>query len=380
MDGPQTDPAAAASSGPPPGSLEWLAEQDPAAPATVHAPAGELRTRAEHDAAATALAHGLHVEHGIAAGDHVAVALPPCPALVVLPYALAKLGAAPLLLDPADPAAAAELTRRAGAKLLVAPAPALAASAPDGRLTPAALEALERRHHGQGPLPSTGHPPVDTLTATGDGRLLRRVRTAERIARLAAPFGDLLRRVAVRPGSVVLLGPGAHRPEPQFWAGVGLVTGGSVVCEPRPGAEQLLATLSGHGVGAAVLDLPTLRALVALPEAVTAEADLTGLERIILDGERAPDHALVAACDDLFGDDVLHRVAATPHTGAYAHADAAALAADPEALTLLDGVTQNADGTAITSPLTADGALGGPAERGGWPPPPAWTGAPVPLT
>ncbi|WP_354697793.1 hypothetical protein DSM112329_03437 [Paraconexibacter sp. AEG42_29] len=390
---PDTPPAG--DPGPKPGSLEWLADQDPEQGATVEASSGACTSRAEHDALASGLARGLSATHGVTAGDRVAIALPPGPDLLRTQYALAKLGAAPLLLSPhAASSAGRRLAAIAGAAILIADGPATTDRSTDGdsdggrlRVVPRSALAVFAERHADGPrLLSGAHPPVDgvQVAAAGDtggpGRVLVRVRTPDRIALLARPFADLLRRVALAPGATHLLGRRGHAPEPQFWASVALVTGGVVVTEPAADAATLLAALAEHQVGSTVMDLATLRAITTLPDAVTEGADLTALQRIILDGP-APDAALVTACADLFGDDVLHRVAATPQTGPYAHAGAEDLAADPAALTPLDGVTLTrspAGDVHVTSPLAADGALGGPAERGDWPAPPAWTGEPVP--
>ncbi|MCW2997558.1 MAG: hypothetical protein JWN65_1107, partial [Solirubrobacterales bacterium] len=106
---------------PRPGSLEWLADQHGDAPAIVDAADGRILTRAEHDAHATALAHGLTAEHGVTSQTRVAVTLASGPDLLVVLYALAKLGAAPVLLPPAAPTGdALALARTAGCALLIA--------------------------------------------------------------------------------------------------------------------------------------------------------------------------------------------------------------------------------------------------------------------
>ncbi|MCW2957698.1 MAG: hypothetical protein JWP18_501, partial [Solirubrobacterales bacterium] len=195
---------------------------------------------------------------------------------------------------------------------------------------------------------------------------------------------DLLRRVGL-PRGVHLLAPGGHAPEPQFWAGVALVTGSSVVtlagdAHGHTAAGALLQALQTHAVTSTVLDATQLRGLLALPGSVTDAADLTALGRVVVVGPL--DRPLVTAAADLLGEDVLHAVYATTQTGPVAHADTVALHDDPTgAGAPLDGVTVtvDADGALLVrSPLAADGALGDGVTRGPWPAPPAWRDAPVP--
>lgn len=380
-----------ASSGPRPGSLEWLAETDGDAPLAVDGQTGHAVSRAEHETRATALAHGLAAEHAVAAGDRVAVALPASPLLLEVLYALAKLGATGLLLAPGHPEP--QLTARtAGCRLLVGTAAARSDNRADGgpggpdMLPATACPGLRERHAGGPALLSGAAAPADGVQATDEAhpRLLLRTRSPQRRAALAVTFGDLLARVARPAGGVHLLGPAAHRSEVQFWTGVALVTGATVVTLSDPEPAALLRALGAHEVTSLVLGADELRALTALPPSLTDDADLTALVRIVADvgpGGRAPDCALVTACADLCGDDVLHAVYATPQTGPLAHAGADALVADPAALTALAGVTLLPNGAGrlhVRSPAAADGALGDPTARDGWPAPPAWLDVAVP--
>ncbi|MCW2996670.1 MAG: hypothetical protein JWN65_219, partial [Solirubrobacterales bacterium] len=252
-------------------------------------------------------------------------------------------------------------------------------------LPAAALAALGRRHGGGPPCLSGERPPADSVqcatTAGHPPRLVVRARSAERIARLAATVGDLLARVAMVPGAVHVLGPAAHHPEPQFWAGVALVTGGSVVTVAAGDAQALLRALTDHQATSVVLDAHQLRALTSLPAQLTDAADLTALQRVIACGGRL-DAPIVAACADLFGEDVLQAVYATPQTGPVAHARTSDLQSDPGcAGHPLAGVQVSVSDRGellVRSPLTADGALGDAVARGGWPPVPEWEDAPVP--
>lgn len=370
------------------GSLEWLADAQPDDPAVVDAPSGAHLSRREHDDAASALARGLAAEHGVVPGMRVAVRAVPGPELLLALYAIAKLGAAPVLLPSALPVLAASgLARTADAALLISDAAPAAAPAtgPMTALSTSALAGLRTRHAVGDRLLSGAHAPADNVQCTelgaGPPRLVVRARTTERIALLAPAVGDLLARVALPPGTSCLLGGSAsENAEAQFWASVALVTGGGVVTEPATDPASLLHALAGHEAGAAVLSPATLRAIVALPEALLEEADLTGLVRIIACG--APlDAALVEAAADLFGEDVLHAVHASAQTGPFAHADAAALHVDATQATPLVGVEVTADAVEqllVRSALTADGALGGPTDRGGWPLAPAWRKVAVP--
>ncbi len=372
-----------AGSGPRPGSLEWLALTQGDAVLAVDAGSGRSATRAEHEARATALAHGLAAEHGIASGDHVAVALPPSTLHLEVLYALAKLGAGPVLLATGHPAPEGP-ARIAGCRLIVGTAPTQASDPPV--LPATACPGLRERHATGGPLRSGAGDLADGIQATDapHPRLLLRTRSPARLAALAATFGDLLGRVGLPAGGVHLLGPAAHRSEAQFWAGVALVTGATVVTLADPAPAALLRALADHEVTSLVLDADELRALTALPPSVTDGADLLRLTRIVAavgPGVRTLDGAVVAALADLCGEDVLHAVYATPQTGPVAHAGALDLASDPVALTTLAGVEAGLDDAGrltVCSPATADGALGDPSARDGWPPAPAWQDAPVP--
>jgi acyl-coenzyme A synthetase/AMP-(fatty) acid ligase len=378
---------------PRPGSLEHLARSAPDAPAVIEARTGRTLTRRRHDEFADALAAGLHAEHGIDAATRVAVALPPGADLLTLLFALAKLGAAPLLLADAMPVPQARaLSAASGCALLVANTLPYRDGGPAGApavLTSAALDALAGRHADAPGRLSGEQPPADGLqVADGpDGpRVVVRARAPERLVRLAPVVGDLLARVDLPRGGTHLLAGDGHRPEPQFWAAVALVTGGAVVTLPGddPGAEHpgrvLLDALVDHAVTSTVLDVAQLRSLLDLPAAVTDTADLTALGRVVVD-DGPLDAGLVGAAADLFGDDVLHAVYATTQTGPVAHADATALAQDPTTSGHpLSGVTVTVeqDGLLVRSPLTADGALGDRPSRGDWPAPPTWQDAPVP--
>ncbi len=87
------------------------------------------------------------------------------------------------------------------------------------------------------------------------------------------------------------------------------------------------------------------------------------LRRVVVDGGPL-DAALVEAAADLFGEDVLHAVFATTQTGPVAHADAggARRPADGSGVPLAGVLVAVADDgeLLVRSPLTADGALGGP--------------------
>ncbi|MCW3041647.1 MAG: hypothetical protein JWM31_3552 [Solirubrobacterales bacterium] len=366
---------------PRPGSLEWLADAQGESLAVLDGATGRALTRAEHDAAANGLACGLHDEHGLDAGARVAVRLAPGGVALTVLYALAKLGAAPLLLSPETPREqAATLAATAGCALLITDGAPTTPRSPGGggvpELVASALSSLRDRH-ADGPRRLSGEQPAaDSVQATdpagGALRLVLRARDPERVARLAATVGDLLSRVALPPQGLHLLGPAADRPEPQFWAAVALVTGGTVLTPADPSPLGLLRALGEHAVTSAVLPLATLRQLVALPQDVREEADLLDLQRVITYGPASPDAALADACADLLGEDVLHHVSASTPTGPYAHA----AAAHPP--TPLAGVTLEDGGLRVRSPLNADGALGGPAERRGWPRPPAWRDMAVP--
>jgi acyl-coenzyme A synthetase/AMP-(fatty) acid ligase len=375
---------------PRPGSLEHLARGAPDGTAAVDARTGRTLTRREHDAAADALADGLADEHGIAAGARVAVALPGSLELLIALFALAKLGAAPVLLPPGlTSATAGRLALMAGSRLLITGGPPASVAPADDlqRLSAMALGALTGRHSGAPSRFSGEQLPADGVQLAGDPdhpRLVLRSRSAERIALLATSVGDLLARTDLPHGGVHLLAPGAHRAEPQFWAGVALVTGGAVATldARADDGHALLAALEEQAVTSTVLDGVQLRALLALPAAVTESADLTALGRVLVCGGEPLDAALVAAAADLLGEDVLQSVHATAQTGPVAHADTAALSADPFAAGRpLAGVTVTADDAGrlwVRSPLTADGALGDSVARGDWPAPPAWRDAPVP--
>jgi acyl-coenzyme A synthetase/AMP-(fatty) acid ligase len=367
------------------GSLEWLADQQGDALAILDAADGRRVSRAEHDAGADALARGLAAEHDIAPQVRVAVALSSGPGLLTVLYALAKLGAAPVLLAGVAPVGAILASARtAGCSLLISDG-VLHEAGPDGpKLLPAPALAALRERHAEGPRRLSGdQPPADSVqcTLTHPPRLVLRTRTPERIARLAATVGDLLARVALEPGGVHVLGPAAHDPETQFWAGVTLVTGGSVVTVASPEPQAMLHALAEHAATSVVLDAAQLRALTSLPAQLTDAADLTTLQRVIACGG-CLDAPLVAACADLFGEDVLQAVKATTQTGPFAHADTAALQDDPSSAGRpLAGVQVSVaddDELLVRSPLAADGALGDAVARGGWPSAPAWQDAPVP--
>lgn len=375
---------------PRPGSLEHLALGAPEATAVVDARTGRTLTRGDHDDAADALATGLGLAHGICAGARVAVALPSSPELLTLLFALAKLGAAPVLLPPVLTAAASgRLALTAGCRLLVTGGP-LASAAPEDdlqRLPAAALSTLSDGHAGATPRRSGEQQPADGVQLAGDPRhprLVLRARNAERVARLAPTVGDLLVRTALPSEGTHLLAPGGHRAEPQFWAGVALVTGSAVATldARADDGHALLAALEQRAVTSTVLDVVQLRALLTLPPGVTEAADLTGLCRVLVCGGGPLNAALVAAAADLLGEDVLQSVLATAQTGPLAHADTAELSADPQtAGRPLAGVDVTVDGDGwlcVRSPLTADGALGDTVARGGWPSPPGWREVPVP--
>lgn len=365
------------------GSLEWLADQQPDAIAVVDARTGRTLTRAAHETSAAALADGLAVEHAITGGSRVGLRLPAGPELLVAQYALAKLGAAPLVLDARRPAdEARRLAAAAGAVLLVTDAlPGVASPGAVPELPASGLGPLIGRHVGGERRLSGEQPPADGIQATdgdaGPPVLLLRRRTPERVARLGAAVGDLLGRAGLPTGGVHLLGAAASAGEPQFWASVALLTAGTVVTQPDPDPAAVLETLGAHEVTSAVFTPAELRALTALPADVTDEADLTTLQRVLITGP--VDAALADAAADLLGEDVAHVLLTTAQTGPFALAPAGEAVAD--GVRPLAGVTVTATpggDLLVASPLAADGVLGDGPARGGWPAPPAWTDGPVP--
>ncbi len=118
---------------------------------------GRTLTRAEHDSLAEALAEALHAEYDVRAGTRVALGLAPSIDALTLLFALAKLGAAPVLL-PASLAVpdARAVAAIADCRLLVVHASPYR-DGPAGPLTvldAGALPDLATRHADAAPAPA----------------------------------------------------------------------------------------------------------------------------------------------------------------------------------------------------------------------------------
>lgn len=346
------------------GTLEALAAAAPDQVVLREPATGRTRTRAEWDAQAGSLAVALTDRFGIGHGSRVAILLDhPQLELLDLVFALAKLGAVPVLLPgDADPQAAraqlvvrgAAATTGAGHELHVdRDLATLVRDAPGG---PRPLSGF--RAAPVTVLASAGRPP--RIWARDEGRVVH--------ADLATVAGDLLIRAGHRQGRGHLLAAPPWLPAALLHANVTALAGGEVVIGPGDPAGWL-TVLRDHEPGTAVLTPAMVAALLALPQDELDDADTTSLDAVIVAGDHLPvPHRLAAA--DLFGEDSVAPVYATAELGPVALLSRDAVTGDPgTAGTPLQGLEveiRDTDGQGaargrpgrihVRSPLCADGA------------------------
>lgn len=286
------------------GTLEWIAVQRPDDLAVLDIATGRRLTRAEHDASATRLAHALR-HAGVGPGDRVLCALGPGADELLLAFACAKLGAAPVHLPSGVAVAAAG--RELGACVTLGPSATglgdLLAGAGD-------LDEDDEPHLRSG----LHDPPDAVLYDLGDPpRAVVRVSDPARLPEVAVTLGDLLARIDLRAGDVHLMGTGLDHPGAGLPAHVTLISGGTVLAG-APDLARLLGAVAGHAATSAFLPAPALAALLELDPDAVQDADLTTL-RSLITGWGPVDSGALAAAADLLGEETVHVVAGTAATG-----------------------------------------------------------------
>lgn len=319
---------------PRPGTLEALAAAAPDQIVLREYGTGRTRTRAAWDERAGSLAVALGATHGIDHGSRVAILLDrPQLELLDLVYALAKLGAIPIVLP------ARGLDEVAGADLVVRAAAGPALDGP-GLLIDRDLDDLIGGAPG-GPRPLSGFrtaPRTVTVSGGRPPRLLERDDAHTDRAALATVVGDLLVRARHRQGRGHLLAAAPALPATLLHANVAALAGGEVVVVPDGGPQAWLAALGEHEPGTAVLTPRQVAQLLALDPAVLDGADTTSLDAVLVAGGYLPvPHRLAAA--DLLGEESVAPLYATAELGPVALLSPEAVTADPgTAGTPLQGV------------------------------------------
>jgi fatty-acyl-CoA synthase len=326
---------------PRPGTLEALAAAAPDQIVLIEHGTGRTRTRHEWDERAGDLAAALAHEFGIGHGGRVALDFAnPVLELFESTFALAKLGAIPIHLMPG-------------------PKPwfiddALALSMAEGLITDRAWHTFggtitEHSWHAErpghmgarryedliagapaGPRPQSGIRVAPLTVSAGPDKPFFHERLDDRGDRsgLAVVLGDLVARARHRQGRSHLVAAPTWIQSTLTHAGVTLLAGGAVVTLPDFTPEDWLDAVAEHEVATAVLTSGMLAAILALPAHVLETADTTSLDCVLVTGGSVDVSARLAAVD-LFGEDQVALLYATPAAGPVAVLDPADVAEDP---------------------------------------------------
>jgi acyl-CoA synthetase (AMP-forming)/AMP-acid ligase II len=302
---------------PRPGTLEALAAAAPDGVVITEHESGRSLTRQAWDERAGALAAALAQRDGIGHGSRVALDFSrPTLGLFEATFALAKLGAVPIHLprdaDGRALGAARELARADVCLQDGAAHDDLIAGAPDG----------SRPISGVRVAPSTvttgAEPPFfhERLDDRGDR------------SGLAVVLGDLIARARHRQGAVHLVAAPTWIPATLTHANVALLAGGPIVLLTEFSPSSWLEAVAEHEVNTAVLTAGMLTSILALPQDRRDTCDVTSLDAVlVVDGPVARPARLAAV--DLFGEDQVALLYATPAAGPVAVLDPADVAEDP---------------------------------------------------
>lgn len=347
---------------PRPGTLEALAAAAPDQIVLIEHGTGRTHTRRTWDERAGSLAAALADRFDCGHGTRIALDFAdPVLELFESTFALAKLGAVPIHLMPGPkPWFIDDALTVSKAQGLITDRPWQTFGGivtdhswqekPGGQRYEALIAAAPS---GPRPLSGIRVAPLTVSAGPDDPWFHERLDDRGDRSGLAVVLGDLVTRARHRQGRNHLVAAPSWIQSTLTHAGVTLLAGGAVVTLPGFTPQAWLEAVAEHEVATAVLTPAMLAAILALPGSVLDGADTTSLDCVLVTGGPL-DVSVRHAATDLFGEEQLALLYATPATGPVAMLDPADVAEDP-----------GTDGTPLRGvQVTIRGEDGTPVPRG----------------